>query len=381
MAKQTLRPARVEINLDHLHQNIKNIKAKVGSECEIIGIIKADAYGHGALKVAEILRLNGVKMFGVATFDEAIALREEGLTEEILILGLVPDLYVKELVNYDLTAVTCSYQNALAISKAGQETGKTTEAFIALDTGMGRIGYLMENEQDIKNAIEDIKSIQKLPNLKIKGLFSHMATADEADLSFSKVQEEKFNTFYHLLIENGIMVPVRTFANSASIMAIPSICFEAVRPGIALYGCYPSDQVDRSNLDIKPVMSVKADIVLLKEVPSGFSVSYGRNFITSRKSKIATINLGYADGFPRPWSKTGRVIVNGRIAPIAGNICMDQCMIDVTDIADVKVGDTAIIMGSDGLNEITAEELAKAANTINYEILCGFGQRLPKVYV
>lgn len=381
MFKDTLRPAWVEINLDHLQHNIKNIKSKVGPASEIIGIIKADAYGHGALKVAEILQMNGVKIFGVATIDEAFALREAGFTEEILVLGLVPDLNAGELVKHGLSAVICSSQNALAISLAGQETGKTTGVFLAVDTGMGRIGYLMEDENDIRKTMEDIKRIQELPNLEIKGLFSHMSTADEADQSFSRRQEEKFNAFHHLLIENGLAVPIRTFANSAGIMEIPSIYFEAVRPGIALYGCYPSDQVVRSKLDIKPVMSVKADIVYLKEVPPGFSVSYGRKFITTRKSKIATINLGYADGFPRPWSKTGRVIVNGRIVPIAGNICMDQCMIDVTDITDVKVGDTAIIMGSDGLNEITAEEIAKAANTINYEILCGFGQRLPKVYV
>lgn len=380
MNRETLRPAWAEIDLTNLSHNIRSIQDKVASGTKIIGIIKADAYGHGALKVAEVLRTHGVKSFGVATIGEGTALRAAGFDEEIVILGLVPDQYAGELVKNAFTAVTCSLGNAKALSSAGLETGRTIETFIALDTGMGRIGYLSENEEELDAAIQELQEIQRLPNLQIKGLFSHMSTADEADKSFSKKQEQKFEVFYQAALAKGVRLPMRTFANSACTMEMPSVHFDAVRPGIVLYGCYPSDQVDPAELDIKPVMTVKAEIVHLKEVPSGFSVSYGRKFITKRASRIATINLGYADGYPRAWSKTGQAIVNGCMVSVAGNICMDQCMLDVTDVPDVKVGDQVIVMGSDGTKRVLAEDIAKAVGTINYEILCGFGQRLPKIY-
>ena len=208
-----------------------------------------------------------------------------------------------------------------------------------------------------------------------------MATADAFDKTYSHQQEAKYNKFYEVLTAAGIEIPFRTLANSASIMELPTVHFDACRPGIILYGCYPSDEVDVNQLSIKPVMSVKANIVHLKDVPAGFSVGYGRRYISEKPAKIATIALGYADGYPRPYSAQAKVIVNGVIAPIAGNICMDQCMIDVTDVPDVKVGDEVIVMGSDGKNTILADDIAKATGTINYEITCAFGQRLPKVYV
>ena len=242
---------------------------------------------------------------------------------------------------------------------------------------MGRIGYLSWD----KNAVSEIKEISQLSNFKIVGLFSHMATADSADKAFSHQQEQRFNEFYNRLTSACIGIPIRTFANSASVIEFPSIYFDAVRPGIILYGCYPSDEVDKSSLPLKPVMSVKANIIHIKDVPAGFSVSYGRKFITNNRSRIATIGLGYADGFPRSYSSSGEVIINGVKAPIAGNICMDQCMIDVTSVPSVEIGDEVIIMGTDGKNIITAEDIAKVTGTINYEILCAFGQRLPKVYI
>ena len=279
--------------------------------------------------------------------------------------------------DYDITPVVCCIENAKTFADEAAKKGKTVHGLIAVDTGMGRIGY----QPDDPAAIEDVAKISKLSNFKIKGMFSHMSTADCADKTYSKEQEKKYNAFYEALRAAGIDMNFRTFANSASIMEIPSIHFEAVRPGIILYGCYPSDEVDKNELSIKPVMSVKANIVHLKDVPAGFSVGYGRKFISERPSKIATLALGYADGYPRPYSKYAKVIVNGVFAPIAGNICMDQCMVDVTDVPDVKVGDEVIIMGSDGKNTILADDIANATGTINYEITCAFGQRLPKVYV
>ncbi len=377
MYKEALRPVWAEINLSNLDYNIKNIKAKIGDR-EMIGVIKADAYGHGAVKVAEVLRANGVKTFAIATLQEAISLREAGATEKIIMLGLTPDMYADTLLSYDITPVLCSSDNAMAINEAAKKAGKTISGLIAVDTGMGRIGYLADQ---IEESVEDIKKIAALKNFQIEGLFSHMSTADAYDKTYSHQQESKFNRFYDALLAAGISVPTKTLANSASIMELPTIHFDACRPGIILYGCYPSAEVDKNQLSIKPVMSVKANIVHLKEVPVGFSVGYGRKFISERPSKIATIALGYADGYPRPYSQYAKVIVNGSMAPIAGNICMDQCMIDVTDVPDVKVGDEVIVMGSDGTNTILADHIADATGTINYEICCAFGQRLPKVYV
>lgn len=377
MHQEAKRGAWVEINLTHLDYNIKNIIKKVGPGKEVIGIIKADGYGHGAVPVSEVLRKNGVKAFGVATLQEAIALRNAGATETIVMLGLTPSEYADVLVQYDLTPVVMSSDNAQAISEAAAAAGKTVHGYVAVDTGMGRIGYLAEDPE----AISDIKKILDLPNFRMKGLFSHFATADAKDKSFAHQQESKYNAFVDALEQAGISIPTKTFANSAAVMELPSVHFDAVRPGIVLYGCYPSAEVDPAQLDIKPVMSVKANISRLVQVPVGFSVGYGRKFIAQRESMIATLPLGYADGYPRPYSSVGWVLVDGHVAPLAGNICMDQCMVDVTDVPGVKLGDEVILMGTDGIHTILADDIASATGTINYEIVCAFGQRLPKVYV
>ena len=379
MYKEAIRPAWVEVNLSNLDYNIKNIRAKIGDR-DMIGVIKADAYGHGSVKVAEVLRENGVKIFAIATLQEAITLREAGAREEIIMLGLTPDMYADTIVNYDITPVVCDAANAAAIDAAAAAAGKTVRGLIAVDTGMGRIGYLPD-DANIDAAVEDVKKIAALKNFKIRGLFSHMSTADAFDKTYSHEQEAKYNKFYDALTAAGVEIPWKTLANSASIMELPTVHFDACRPGIILYGCYPSDEVDVNELSIKPVMSVKANIVHLKDVPAGFSVGYGRRYISEKPSKIATLALGYADGYPRPYSQFAKVIVNGVMAPVAGNICMDQCMVDVTDVPDVKVGDEVIIMGTDGKNTILADDIANATGTINYEICCAFGQRLPKVYV
>ena len=242
---------------------------------------------------------------------------------------------------------------------------------------MGRIGYNPEDPA----SIDDVKMIQTLPNFQINGLFSHFSTADSADKTYSAVQEQRYSVFYKRLKDAGVDIPHRTLSNSAAVMEIASAHYDMVRPGIILYGCYPSDEVDKNQLSIRPAMSVKANIVQLKKVPAGTSVSYGRKYTATKDSLIATIPIGYADGFPRPYSSKGKVIVNGVYAPIAGNICMDQCMIDVTHVPYVKLGDEVTIMGSDGICEILADDIAEATGTINYEIVCAFGQRLPKVYV
>ncbi len=378
MYKDALRAAWAEINISNLDFNIKRIKEKVGPNKKITGIIKADGYGHGSVKVATVLRANGIESFGVATLSEAVRLREAGFVlEEIVVLGLTPDPYVDTIVEHRLTPVVCDFKNAQAISLAAEKEGILIKGYVAVDTGMGRIGY----NPDDAASIEDIKAIAELPNFKIQGLFSHFATADAEDKTYAAVQEQRYAVFYKKLVDAGVKFPVRTLANSAAIMEIASAHYDVVRPGIILYGCYPSDEVDRSQIELKPVMSVKANIVHLKKVSAGTTVSYGRKWTATKDSLIATIPLGYADGFPRPYSGKGKVLVNGVVAPIAGNICMDQCMIDVTNVPYVRLGDEVTIIGKDGIHEILADDIATATGTINYEIVCAFGQRLPKVYV
>lgn len=378
MYKDAIRAAWAEINVTNLDFNIKSIKKKVGDDRIITGIIKADGYGHGSIKLAEVLRANGIRSFGVATLSEAIKLRKAGfLTEDIMVIGLTPDPYVQTVIEYNLTPVTDSYRNARALSDAAQKAGTTVDGYVVCDTGMGRIGYSPEDP----GSVEEVKRISQLPGFRIRGLFSHFATADAADKTYATLQEQRFIAFYKKLIDAEIKVPLRTLANSAAIMEVPTAHFDQVRPGIILYGCYPSGEVDKNQLELKPVMSVKANIVHLKKVPVGTTISYGRKYTATRDSLIATIPLGYADGFPRPYSLKGHVLVNGIKAPLAGNICMDQCMIDVTDVPYVRLGDEVTVMGSDGIYEILADDIAEATGTINYEIVCAFGQRLPKVYV
>ncbi len=378
MYKDAIRAAWAEINITNLDYNIKQIKDKVGPGKKITGIIKADAYGHGAVKVATVLRANGIESFGVATLSEAVRLRKAGfILEEIIVLGLTPDPYIDTIIEYRLTPVVCDYENAEAISRAAARANIIISGYLAIDTGMGRIGY----DTDNSSSIDDIRMIMNLPNFRISGLFSHFAAADSLDKTYTTVQEQRFMVFYKKLLNAGIPIPCRTLANSAAIMEVASSHYEMVRPGIIMYGCYPSAEVDRSQIDLRPVMSIKANIVQLKKVPAGNSISYGRKFTTRQDSLIATIPIGYSDGLPRPYSTKGKVIVNGVFAPIAGTICMDQCMIDVTHVPYPRLSDEVTIMGKDGIYEISAEDIAKATNTINYEILCAFGQRLPKVYV
>jgi len=374
MFKEALRPVWAEINLSNLDYNIKQIRQKSGDK-EIIGVVKADGYGHGALPVSKVLLENGVKSLAIATLQEAISLREGGITCRIIMLGITPAMYADTLLKYEITPVTASYENAAALSDAAKAEGKTIDALVAIDTGMGRIGFL-PNEESVAEVIK----LDKLSNLRIKGMFSHFATADEKNKIYANGQLSKYTDFYEKLKAEGVDIKFRTLANSAAIMEIPAAHFDAVRPGIILYGCYPSSEVDKNQLSIKPVMSVKANIVHLKKVGSDFSVSYGRKFTTSKESLIATLALGYADGYPRYLSGKGRVIVNGVYAPVVGNICMDQCMIDVTDVPGVKLGDEVVVMGSQGDLTIPADEIGEKTGTINYEVVCAFGQRLPKVY-
>jgi alanine racemase len=375
MYKEALRPVWAEIDLSCINHNINAIKKRVG-KTPIIGVVKADGYGHGAFEVSQVLSSNGVSALAVATLQEAIELRSKGIDVPIIMLGITPWHYQKTLIDYNITPVVSSYSDTRALSAAATEVKKTVDVLIALETGMGRIGFLPSKE-----SINEIVGINSLPNINVVGIFSHFATADEKNKDFSLAQIKAFNKLYSELLAAGVPIKFRTHANSAAIMELPDAWFDAVRPGIILYGCYPSNQVDKSIIDLKPAMSLKANIVFLKKVPKGTSISYGRHFITEKESLIATLPLGYADGYPRFLSGKGRVLIHGQYAPVVGNICMDQCMVDVTHIPGVKKYDEVVLMGSQGDKEILADEIAGKTGTINYEIVCRIGKRVPRVYV
>lgn len=375
MLKETMRAAWAEVDLSAIRHNINEVKKRAQSK-EIFGIVKADGYGCGAVEVSQVLLAEGVSALGVAALSEAVALRQGGITCPIIMLGITPAFYHDVLFDYDLLPVMVSYEESKLLSDMAVSLGRTIEIFIAVETGMGRIGMLPDTE-----SVGEVVRISKLPNIRIKGLFSHFATADEKDKAYSQSQIQKFEAFQNDVAKAGVELPYRTLANSAAVMELPQAHYNAVRPGIVLYGQYPSNEVDRSILDLRPAMTLKANIVFLKKVPAGFSVSYGRKFITEKESVIATLPLGYADGYPRFLSGKGRVLVRGEYAPVVGNICMDQCMIDVTHIPGVKLYDEVVLMGSQGEKSISADEIGEKTGTINYEIYTRIGKRIPRVYL
>ena len=369
------RPVWVEVNLDNLAYNMKKIRDKVDCK-EIFAVVKANGYGNGAFEVATVFLQNGATRLSVACLSEAVELRHSGITCPINILGITPPNLFEDIIKYDIEPVVCSYDYAMELSKLAEKKGKTVKIHIAVDTGMGRIGFKPTLE-----SIEEIIKIHKLANIEIEGLFSHFCTADETDKEYSNYQFKQYEWFSNKLIEMGVKIPIRDIANSAAIMELPNTHLDGVRPGIIMYGYYPSTEVNKANLDIKPVMSLKANIVFIKTLEVGQYIGYGRKFKAKRKSIIATLPLGYADGYTRLLSNKAKVIINGQFAPVVGNICMDQCMVDITDITGVKLGDEVILIGSDGNLKYDADDIALTLGTINYEVLCMLSRRIPRVYI
>lgn len=369
------RPVWEEVNLDNLAYNMKSIRAKTKSK-EIFGVVKADAYGHGAVEVAPVLLENGATRLSVAVLSEGVELRKSGIKCPINILGVTPETLFDDVIDYDLEPVVFNYDYAYKLSMVAVAKNKIVNIHIKVDTGMGRIGFLPTDE-----SVAEAVKISKLPNLEIQGLFSHFSTADEVDKEYSKYQFEKYNWFLNKLVDNGVKIKIRDIANSAAIMELSDTHYDGTRPGIILYGYYPSNDVDKKELDIKPVMTLKANILHIKTMEPGQYIGYGRKFKTERKSIIATLGIGYADGYTRMLSGKAKVIINGKFAPVVGNICMDQCMIDITDVEGVKVGDEVILMGTDGKLKFDVDDIAPLLGTINYEVLCMVGKRVPRVYI
>lgn len=365
-----------EIDLDAVAYNIKNIRKKVKKETMIMGVVKADAYGHGAVEVSKVLLYNGANWLGVAMIDEAVQLRKNNIMVPILILGYTPEAEIEDVVRYDIIQTVFSYEMAKMVSDAAVKLGKTAKIHIKVDTGMGRIGFIPE-----ENIGDEVLKISKLPNIEINGIFTHFSTSDEKDKTFTKLQYDRFKYAIDEIEKKGIKLSVKHCANSAAIMDFDDLGFNMVRAGIILYGMYPSDEVIKENLSLKPVMSIKTHISYVKKVGKNIPVSYGRTYYTDKESVIATVPVGYADGYIRKMQNGGRVIVNGHYANIVGRVCMDQFMIDITDVPDVSSGDEVILMGSDGKLSITAEEIAHVLDTINYEVVCMIGKRVPREYI
>ena len=361
----------VKIDLDAIDQNIDSIRNRVGTD--VMAVIKADAYGHGAIQVARLLQ-DKCAFFGVSSVLEAMELRRAGLYNPILILGHTPVSAFPTLVQAEIRPTIYHYDDALALSKAAQKAGKTAAFHLAVDTGMSRIGFqATEEDADI------CAQIAKLPGITAEGIFSHFATADCADLSRARKQAELFDEFYEKLQLRGVHIPVRHMNNSAGLMNFDNH-YEMVRAGIVLYGMYPSDEVDPALLQIRPALQWHSHVTHVKTLPAGREISYGGTCVTTKPTRVATVPVGYADGYRRSLSGKFHVLIRGKKAPILGRVCMDQMMVDVTDIDDVTCGDRVVLVGRSGEEEITVETIAAAADSFNYEFICGISRRVPRIY-
>lgn len=371
--------AWAEIDLDAIVHNYNEIRRITNKNSKIMAIIKADAYGHGFKAIASTLLKCGVDAFGVATTDEALQIRRAGFTQPVLILGVIPEDEYKDVIENAISISISGYDTAKRVSDAAQKIGINARIHIKLDTGMGRIGFVCGDDDE--EIVNEISEISKLPNITTEGIFSHFSKADESDDSYTRLQFERFRRICNMLNDRNISIAYRHICNSAGIMQFPECHMDMVRSGIITYGLYPSDDVDKAKLNLVPAMSVKTTVTNIKEIHHESPISYGGKYTAHPGQKVATIAIGYADGFSRILSSKASVIAGGKYAKVIGNICMDQCMIDITDIDNIKIGDEVIIFGSDGNNTITVESVAKKLGTINYEVVCSVGKRVPRAYI
>ena len=363
-----------EINLSNLLHNLNQVRRKIPSGCKILAVVKANAYGHGSIEVSRELENAGVDMLGVATVDEGARLREAGISKDILVLGLIYDDRVPDIIKWRLTPVVYTQAVVKSLSDASCSAGITSPVHVKVDTGMKRIGV------DSDDATEFVSEISKLKGIRIEGLMTHFAEADLDDKDFVREQLSRFLAACKRIEQAGIRIPLRHVANSAAIIDMKETHLDMVRPGIMLYGYPPSPQLGE-NVDLKQVMTLKSRIIYLKNVPPKTGISYGRIYTTNRETIVATLPIGYADGFSRSLSNTGQVIVRGTRVPVIGRVCMDMTMVDVTDIPGVAVGDEVTIIGGMNGKGIYADDIARWTGTISYEVLCRIGERVERVYV
>jgi len=375
-AKVKSRPVWAEIDLAAIVNNLNELRRVTRPPAGMMAVVKANAYGHGAVPVSKTVLANGADCLGVAIFNEARELREAGIRAPILILGYTPAEQALETVKLDVAQTIYSLEGAEALSAAAVKLGKKVKFHIKIDTGMSRLGFKID-----AGTLQEVMKIAALPGIEVEGMMTHFAVADIADKEFTYSQSRKFDNLVLQLKEMGFNCPVKHVANSAAIIDLPGMHLDMVRAGISLYGLYPSRDVMKHKINLIPAMSLRARVAHLKTVPPGTGISYGRTYTTDQETIVATVPVGYADGYSRRLSNKAHVLVNGRRAPVIGTVCMDQFMIDVTNIPGVKVGDEVTLMGRQGNLEVTADMLADLLGTINYEIVCMVSARVPRVYL
>ena len=364
------------VDLDAVVSNMKSMREALPASTGIMGVVKADGYGHGAVPVARAMDPY-VEGYAVSNIDEGISLRRHGITKPILILGVTHSQRFEDLLRYDIQPAMFRLKEAKELSELAAEQGKKAKIHLALDTGMSRIGMQPDRE-----SAKEAAQMAALYGIELEGLFTHFARADEADKSFYQTQFERYQEFLSYLKEYGVTIPVRHCSNSAGIVEnLDSNQMDMVRAGICIYGLYPSDEVDRNRVKLTPAMEIKSFITYIKEIAPGTPVSYGSTFVSEHAMRVATIPTGYADGYNRGLSNRGSVLIRGKRAKILGRICMDQFMVDVTDIPEAEEDDEVTLIGKDGEDEITVEEMAACFGGFHYEIICDIGKRVPRVYI
>lgn len=376
IAELEIRPAWAEIDLNNLTHNIRQVRRVTSSESLIMAAVKADAYGHGADVCAKTFLENGADRLATATLGEAIQLRREGITAPILCLGYVPSYLFPKALEHNVGVTIYSLEKAVDLSEAALDLNVVAKIHIKVDTGMGRLGFQVSDK-----AIEELEKIADLSGLSLEGIFTHFAVADEPNEGYTRKQFAFFMEMVDCLEDKGIKFSLKHVSNSAAIIDYPEYNLDMVRPGIMLYGFYPSVHVDHERVELRPVMRFKAQISHVKTVPAGTGLSYGLSFETIRESQIATVPAGYADGYSRALSNRGKVLLHDMKVPIVGRVCMDQFMVDVTGLSDVHVGETITLMGDGTDDAPTAEDLANYLGTITHEITCGISRRVPRVYM
>ncbi len=363
------------ISLDAIRDNIEKGKALLTPGTKMLGVVKADAYGHGAVPVARAID-DLVDAFGVAMPEEGVELRKAGLTKPIIILGYTAPQMAELAIRYDITMAVFQSEIAECYNEAAKKLNKKAKVHIKLDTGMSRIGYLCCEE-----SLDDIEKIAALSNVEIDGMFTHFSKADELDKTFARNQFKKYMEFANALEARGIFLPCKHVCNSAGIIDIPEGDLDMVRFGVTMYGMYPTDEVTKERMPVAPAMEVKTHISYIKTLSAGVGIGYSGTFVTEKETRVATLSVGYGDGYPRGLSNAGRVLIHGKSAPILGRICMDQCMVDVSDIPEAKQGDVVTLMGRDGDDFISAEEIgATVGNSFHYEVVCDISKRVPRIY-
>ncbi|MFQ5585859.1 MAG: alanine racemase [Thermodesulfobacteriota bacterium] len=368
------RPTVAVIDRSAIRHNFTEIRERISPSTRVMAVVKANAYGHGAVEVAKVLESQGCDFFGVALCEEGVELREAGIKAPIIILGGTYPNQAGELLHYNLTPVVFDMRTLPAINDQARELGRIVDVHVKVDTGMGRLGLL---PPQVAPFLDEAKG---LDHIRLAGVLSHFAEADEEDKSYSRKQLDSFLEVLGTMRGMGFDPELIHMANSAAAVDFPSSQFNLIRPGIMLYGSYPG-KTFREKIDLMPVMQLKTEVLQLKRVPKGFSVSYNRRYVTDRETLIATIPIGYGDGYPRCLSGSGEILVRGRRAGVIGMVCMDLTMIDVTHIEGVSVGDEVMVFGRQGGEEITVDEVAEKAGTISYEIFCNISARVPRLYL